>query len=90
MTGTGLISPLGTEINHVFDKLFDGKSGISLLNSNEEDFNFQELGVHYAGQIDPEDMGICFKETKGEDRLKTTAMKFAEFSTGKAMDDVRI
>ena len=88
VTGSGFISPLGIHRKSVFSALLKGKSGISSLKNDENGFDFAKLGVHYAGQIPQSCLEECYKCTEGEDRLKSQAMKYAEFASDKALEDV--
>lgn len=86
ITGSGMITPLGTSSETVFDKLMKGQSGITSLKSDK--FDYGKIGVYYAGQISPEDIEECEKVCQGDERLKSVSMKYAEFAATKALEEV--
>ena len=86
VTGSGMISPLGCHLTEVFDKIIKNESGICKLES--ETFDYGKLGVHYVGKIPTVYVDKCDEICKGEDRIKSTAMKYAEFSAVQALEDV--
>ena len=47
ITGMGLVSVLGNDVNTFYDKLLDGESGISLIDK----FDASDYPVQIAGQI---------------------------------------
>ena len=86
ITGSGMISPLGCHLTEVFDKAMNNKSGICRLES--DNFDYAKLGVHYVGKIPSEYVEICDEMCQGEDRIKSKAMKYAEFAAIQALKDV--
>ena len=86
VTGAGVISPLGHCIHNVFEKVVNGHSGIGTIST--EKFDYNKHGIYYAGQI-PEDSAIvCDSTCEPNERLKSNAMKYAEFAAMKALQDV--
>lgn len=85
VTGSGMICPLGCQSSEVFDKVLKSQSGISSL---KQGYDYEKVGIHYAAQISQEDKDACEAACKGEDRLKSTAMKYAEFSAISALQEV--
>jgi len=86
VTGSGMISPLGCHLTEVFDKIMKNESGICKLES--ETFDYGKLGVHYAGKIPNSYVNECEEICKGEERMKSMAMKYAEFAAIRALEDV--
>ena len=86
VTGSGMISPLGCNLSDVFSKAMNNESGISKLES--DNFNYGKLGVHYVGKIPSAYLDKCDEICQGEDRIKSTAMKYAEFAAIQALEDV--
>ena len=88
VTGAGIISPLGHCIHNVFDKIVEGKSGIVHL--TDKDYDYQKHGIYYAGQIPAESKELCEATCEKNDRLKSPAMKYAEFAAKMALENVWI
>ena len=86
VTGFGSISPLGSENSELFNNVSRGKSAISTLSS--ETFDYEKAGVFYAGQISSQNKNLCTEMAKKDERLKSPAMKYAEFAAFKAIEDV--
>lgn len=86
VTGSGMISPLGCHLTDVFNKAMNNESGICRLES--DNFDYGKLGVHYVGKIPTLYLDKCDEICKGEDRIKSTAMKYAEFAAIQALEDV--
>ena len=86
VTGSGMISPMGCHITEVFDKVINKESGISKL--EDENFDYGKLGVHYAGRIHKDNLRECDEICQKDERIKSTAMKYAEFAAVKALEDV--
>ena len=86
VTGSGMISPLGCHLTEVFDKILKNESGICKLES--ETFDYGKLGVHYAGRIPNSYVNECEEICKGDERMKSMAMKYAEFAAIRALEDV--
>ena len=86
VTGGGIISPLGHCVHDVFDQLLQGNSGVCSIKSDV--FEYQKLGIHYAAQIQKESMDYCESICQKDERLKSNAMKYAEFATLQALKDV--
>ena len=50
---------------------------------------YQKHGIHNISFIDEGDRKECQSFCEGQDRVKSEAMKFAEFAAMKALEDVR-
>ena len=86
VTGSGIISPLGCDITEVFNKAIQNESGISELVS--ETFDYGKIGVNYVGKIPIDCLRECDDICHEESRIKSAAMKYAEFAAIKALEDV--
>ena len=86
VTGSGMISPLGCHTTEVFNKAIQNESGISKLES--ETFDYGKIGVNYVGKIPIDCIRECDEVCHEESRLKSDAMKYAEFAAIKALEDV--
>ena len=86
VTGGGIISPLGHCVHDVFDQLLQGNSGVGSIKSDI--FEYQKLGIHYAAQIQRESLEYCDSICQKDERLKSNAMKYAEFAALQALKDV--
>lgn len=85
VTGSGMICPLGCQSKEVFDRAMKSQSGIRSL---KQAYDYDKVGIHYAAQISKADKDACEAACKGEERLKSLAMKYAEFSTINALQEV--
>ena len=47
VTGLGLVSPVGNDVNSAWDNLLLGKSGIATISK----FDSSGLSVHFAGEV---------------------------------------
>src|SRR3546814_9150544 len=47
VTGLGLVTPLGSGVSHVWDRLINGKSGVRSIQS----FDVSDLPAKIAGQV---------------------------------------
>ena len=89
VTGLGTISPLGCHVGEVFDKAINGISGIkTFCPSDDNTVDYEKLGIYYVGNISQELKEACYELCKGEDRLKSEAMKYSEFAAIQALADV--
>jgi 3-oxoacyl-[acyl-carrier-protein] synthase II len=82
VTGLGVISPLGNDINTFWKALKDGKSGVGPLTF----FDPSGFDSRIAGEVkvfDPALYGISAKDTKRMDRF----VQFAVASTRQAITD---
>ena len=97
VTGAGCISPLGNDVENVYKKCLNEESGIKSVktyyvvdelgkNWAEE---YQKHGIHNISFIDEGDRKECQSFCEGQDRVKSEAMKFAEFAAMKALENVR-
>ena len=80
VTGLGIISPLGLEVDKFWNNLISGKSGVSRI----EHFDVEKIASRIAAQIKdfkPEDY-IDFKQARRMDR-------FAQFAVAAASDAIK-
>jgi len=82
VTGMGVITSLGTEVDQFWGNLMEGKSGVSIA----EAFDFSEYTTRIAAEVknfNPEDYGIDKKEARKMDRF----VQFAAVASKLAIED---
>ena len=96
VTGAGTISPLGNNIHDVYQKCLEGKNGIKNMkdyyvkddNGKSWKDEYCKYGLHSISYIDKDSREECDLIFGVQNRLKSEAMKFAEFASIKALEDV--
>ena len=96
ITGAGTISPLGNNIHDVYRKCLEGKNGIKNMkdyyvkddNGKSWKDEYCKYGLHSISYIDKDSREECDLIFGVQNRLKSEAMKFAEFASIKALEDV--
>ena len=96
VTGMGVMTSLGSDLNQFWGNLMEGKSGVSHV----EAFDVSEYPTHIAAEIknfNPEDYNIDKKEARRMDRFvqfavvaSTLAVKDADLDIGKDVDPERV
>ena len=82
VTGMGVLTSLGSELEQFWNNLMDGKSGVSAI----ESFDVSEYSTQIAAEIkdfDPVNFGIDKKEARRMDRF----VQFAVAATYNALKD---
>ncbi|MBB6735534.1 beta-ketoacyl-ACP synthase II [Cohnella zeiphila] len=96
VTGMGVVSSLGTDLNTFWNALLAGKSGVSLV----EAFDMTEYPTKIAAEVknfNPEDYGIDKKDARKMDRFvqfglvaSLSAIKDADLRIGENADPERV
>lgn len=82
VTGMGVMTSLGSELESFWNNLMEGKSGVSVV----EAYDFSEYPTRIAAEIknfDPEAYGLDKKEARRMDRF----VQFAAVASKKAVED---
>lgn len=85
VTGMGVLTSLGSELEQFWNNLMDGKSGVSAI----ESFDVSEYSTQIAAEIkdfDPVNFGIDKKEARRMDRF----VQFAVAATYSALQDAEL
>lgn len=85
VTGMGVMTSLGSDLEQFWNNLLDGKSGVSLI----EAFDVSEYPTRIAAEIknfDPENFGLDKKEARRMDRF----VQFAAVASKLAVEDAGI
>ncbi|MGG1633617.1 beta-ketoacyl-[acyl-carrier-protein] synthase II [Paenibacillus sp. FSL A5-0031] len=96
VTGMGVITSLGSDLEEFWGNLLDGKSGVSVV----EAFDFSEYPTRIAAEVknfNPEDYGLDKKEARRMDRFvqfaavaSQLAVKDADLQIGTNADPERV
>jgi 3-oxoacyl-[acyl-carrier-protein] synthase II len=96
VTGMGVVSSLGTDLNTFWNALLAGKSGVSLV----EAFDMSEYPTRIAAEVknfNPEDYGVDKKDARKMDRFvqfglvaSLSAIKDADLRIGDNADSERV
>ncbi|MEF2965317.1 beta-ketoacyl-ACP synthase II [Paenibacillus sp. M1] len=86
VTGMGIISPLGNDVDTFWSKLKTGQSGISTIET--DDFDIAQFATRIAGQVREFDPEAVFgrKEARKMDRF----VQFALYAAEQAVQDARL
>ena len=90
MTGLGVVTPLGCELDDVWDALCRGESGVGTV----ERFDCRDFKVRFGGEIRQFDatryLQIDARDLRRADRFSQFAMVAAEKAVGQAAIDFSI
>lgn len=85
VTGMGTVNPLGLGVQHTWDKLINGESGLSKITA----FDTSDFGVHVAGSIplgtNPGELNIGDFVSKKEQRRNSKFIWYAMVAAEEAM-----